>query len=128
MWQILKTLFIQGVLAKVLLRAFGWLGWLLPIGFLLKAIGWPILVVLGILAAPVIILLLIVGLPIFVVLMVGTLLMSVVGFVLTIGIALAKILIPIALVVWLVRWLLKDRGSEAAPATPAAAAEGPAAS
>ena len=119
MWQILKTLLVQGILAKVLVRSFGWLAWLLPVGFILKFIGLPLLAVLGVLAAPVLILLLVVGLPIFVVLTIGGALMALVGFLLTIGLALAKIIIPIALVVMLVRWLFRDR-TEA----PIAAAEG----
>lgn len=117
MWQILKTLLVQGILAKVLVRSFGWLAWLLPAGFILKFIGLPLVAVLGVLAAPVLILLLVVGLPIFVVVLIGGALMALVGFLLTIGLALAKIIIPIALVVMLVRWLLRDRA--AAPETPA---------
>ena len=53
MWQILKTLLVQGILAKTLLRSFGWLGWLLPVGAILKWIGLPLLSVLGVLALPV---------------------------------------------------------------------------
>jgi len=123
MWSILKTLFVQGVLAKVLLRAFGWLAWLIPTGFILKFIGLPLLAVLSVLALPVLILLFIVGLPIFLVLVVGGALMALVGTVLTVGIALAKIIVPIALVVLLVRWLMRSKE----PA-PAASTEAPAAS
>ena len=71
MWSILKELIVRGILAKTILRSFGWLTWLLPLGFLLKLIGWPLLAVLGTLAVPVLLLLLLVGLPIFVVLLVG---------------------------------------------------------
>ncbi len=69
MWQILKTLVVQGILAKTVLRSFGWLAWLLPVGFLLKFVGLPLLAVLGLLALPVLALLLVIGLPIFVVLL-----------------------------------------------------------
>ena len=116
MWGILKTLFIQGVLAKALLRAVGWLAWLIPTGFILKFIGLPLLAVLSVLALPVLILLFIVGLPIFLVLIVGGALMALVGTVLTVGIALAKIIVPIAIVVMLVRWLMKSKESAPTPA------------
>ena len=116
MWQILKTLLVQGILAKVLVRSFGWLAWLLPVGFILKFIGLPLLAVLGVLAAPVLILLLVVGLPIFVVLTIGGALMALVGFLLTVGLALAKIVIPIALIVMVVRWFFRDKAPEPVPA------------
>jgi hypothetical protein len=116
MWAMLKALAIQGILAKVALRSFGWLAWLLPVGFILKFIGLPLLAVLGVLAAPVLILLFIIGLPIFLVLIVGAGLMALVGVLLTVAISLAKILIPLALIYWLVSWLLKPRGDEVKPA------------
>lgn len=120
MWAMLKTLFVQGIVAKTLLRSFGWLAWLLPAGFLLKFIGLPLLAVLGVLAMPVLVLLFVIGLPIFLVFLVGGALMALVGTVLTVGIALAKIVIPIALVVWLVRWMLRDKPvATAEPVAPA---------
>jgi hypothetical protein len=117
MWQILKSLLVQGILAKTVLRSFGWLAWLLPVGFLLKFIGLPLLGVLGVLALPVLVLLFVIGLPVFVVLMLGGLLMAVVGTLLSVGIAVAKVVIPIALLVMLVNWFLRDRS--AVPAAPA---------
>ena len=115
MWALLKTLLVQGILAKTALRSFGWLGWLLPVGFLLKFFGLPLLAVLGTLAVPVLVLLFVIGLPVIVVLFFGGALMAVVGLLLTIGIALAKVIIPIALVVMLVRWLTRPKA--AAPAS-----------
>ena len=119
MWAVLKTLLIQGILAKTVLRSFGWLAWLLPAGFLLKFVGLPLLAVLGVLATPVLILLFVVGLPIFVVLLFGGALMALVGVLLTVGIALAKVIIPIALIVMLVRWFRRPKA-----AVPAAAEVG----
>ena len=92
MWTILKTLLIQGVLARTALRSFGWLAWLLPLGFLLKWVGLPLLAVLSVLALPVLVLLVAIGLPLFVVFLFGSMLMAVVGTLLTVGIALAKVL------------------------------------
>jgi hypothetical protein len=91
-------------------------------GFLLKFVGLPLLAVLGVLALPVLILLLVIGLPIFVVLLVGGALLSLVGVLLTLGLAVAKIVIPIALAVMLVRWLLRDRSAPAAATDASASA------
>ena len=115
MWTMLKTLLVQGILAKTVLRSFGWLGWLLPVGFLLKFVGLPLLAVLGVLALPVLILLFVIGLPVIVVLVFGGALMALVGVLLTMGVALAKVIIPIALVVMLVRWLLRSKAAVPAP-------------
>lgn len=120
MWQILKTLIVQGILAKTVLRSFGWLAWLLPAGFLLKFLGLPLLAVLGVLALPVLLPLLLIGLPIFVVLLLGGGLLAIVGVVLSVGLALAKLLIPIALAVWLVRWLLRERPAPTTTDAPSA--------
>lgn len=109
MWTILKSLLIQGVLARTALRSLGWLAWLLPLGFLLKWVGLPLLAVLSVLALPVLVLLVAIGLPLFVVFLFGSVLMALVGTLLTVGIALAKVLIPMLLVVWLVRWLWGTR-------------------
>ncbi len=125
MWQILKTLLIQGILAKTALRSFGWLAWLLPMGFLLKWVGLPLLAVLAVLALPVLALLLVIGLPIFVVLLFGGAILSIVGTVITVGIALAKILIPIALIVFVLRRLFASPTAEVTPA-PSVSEDGPA--
>lgn len=125
MWQILKTLLVQGILARTALRSFGWLAWLLPVGFLLKWVGLPILAVLGVLALPVLLLLLFIGLPIFVVLLFGGLILSVVGTVITVGIALAKVLIPVAIVVWLLRALFRSKDAVEVPAPAATTDAGP---
>jgi hypothetical protein len=119
MWAILKTLLVQGILARTALRSFGWLAWLLPVGFLLKWVGLPLLAVLGVLALPVLLLLLVIGLPVFVVLMFGGALLSLVGMVLTVGVALAKVLIPMALAVLVIRWMLRAGRQPAAPVTSA---------
>ena len=120
MWQILKTLLVQGILAKTLLRSFGWLAWLLPVGAILKVIGLPLLSVLGVLALPVLVLLFVIGLPIFLVFIIGGLLMSLVGVLITVGAALLKIIIPVALVVLVVQWVMRMQSEKAAPDKPVA--------
>jgi hypothetical protein len=120
MWSLLKTLLVQGILARTALRSFGWLVWLLPLGFLFKWIGLPLLAILGTLSIPVLILLAVIGLPIIVVIVFGGILMSIVGFVLTAGIAVLKVMIPVLLVFWVARWALRSRSKDpSAPATPA---------
>ncbi|HEX7121566.1 MAG TPA: hypothetical protein VF178_04280 [Gemmatimonadaceae bacterium] len=108
MWALLKSLLAQWALFKLLLKALGSLAWLIPVAFLLKAIGLPMLILLAVLALPVFLVLAIVGLPAMAVLVFGVLLLL--GFLalLSIGIAVLKIVIPILLVVWLVRWLLRN--------------------
>lgn len=115
MWQILKTLLVQGILAKTVLRSFGWLAWLLPAGAILQWIGLPLLSVLGVLALPVLVLLFMIGLPIFLVLIFGGLLMSLVGVLITVGTALLKLIIPVALVVLVVQWVMRMQAKRAEP-------------
>ena len=115
MWQILKTLLVQGILAKTLLRSFGWLGWLLPVGAILKWIGLPLLSVLGVLSLPVLVLLFVIGLPIFLVFIFGGLLMSLVGVLITVGTALLKFIVPVALVVLVVQWVMRRQDTKVTP-------------
>ncbi|HEX5829927.1 MAG TPA: hypothetical protein VFY16_03025 [Gemmatimonadaceae bacterium] len=119
MWALLKSLFAQWVFFRVLLRSLGSLAFLVPLAFLLKAIGWPLLVVLGVLALPVLLVLLLVGLPILLVLVVGGLLLGLVGSVLALGLAAAKVVVPIVAILWLLRWLLRERPGTPPPAPPA---------
>lgn len=116
MWALLKSLLGQWALFKVLLKALGSLAWLLPIAFLLKAIGLPVLVLLAVLALPIFLILALVGLPLMFVLITGIVLLAGFFFLLTLGIAVLKIVIPIVLVVWLLRWLFgngkRHRGTD----------------
>lgn len=104
MWSFLTSLLAKWAVFKLLLKTLGSLGWLLPVAFILKFIGLPVLAVLAILALPVFIVLAIVGLPIMFVFVAGILLL--VGFfvLLSLGIAVLKIAIPLLLVYWLLRW------------------------
>ena len=108
MWAFITSLLTKWALLKLLLKTFGSLGWLIPIAFILKFIGLPVLAVLALLALPVFIVLAIVGLPIMIVIVAGILLL--VGFfaMLSIGILVLKIAIPILLVYWLIRWWFKN--------------------
>ena len=108
MWLLLKGLALRfvigrtvgGMLATLLLL-------LVPIAGVLKVVGLPLLMVLGVLGAPVFLLLGVIGLPILFVLAFGAILLLLVGVMLTVGLFAIKIVLPIALVIWFVRWILR---------------------
>jgi hypothetical protein len=80
---------------------------LLPIAGVLKFVGLPLLIVLGVLGAPVFLLLAALGLPILFVLGIGGVLLLSLGVLLTLGLIAIKILLPIVLIVWAVRWMVR---------------------
>lgn len=108
MWSLITSLLTKWALLKLLLKTLGSLGWLLPVAFILKFVGMPVLVVLAILALPVFIVLAIVGLPIMFVIVAGIMLLVGFFFLLSIGILALKIVIPILLVYWLIRWWFRN--------------------
>jgi len=96
---------IGGLLATLLLV-------LVPIAGVLKLVGLPLLIVLGVIGAPVILLLAVIGLPVLLVLGIGGVLLFCLGILLALGALAIKIVLPIVLVVWLVRWIFgKNRES-----------------
>lgn len=116
MWK----LFLQAAALKVMVRSAGWLVFLLPVAFLLKTIGAPLLAILGVIGLPLLVVLALLGLPFIVVFGIGAALLAVIGTVVTIGLALLKIVLPIVLVFWAVsavfRWMSrKDRPSPDEP-------------
>ena len=118
MWALIQSLLTKWALLRLLLKTLGSLGLLIPIAFILKVVGLPILAVLAVLALPVFIILAIVGLPIMFVFVAGILLL--VGFfaLLSFGIAVLKIAIPILIVYWLLKWWFKNgKKSTVDPAT-----------
>ena len=109
MWALLKSLLAKWAFFKVLLKALGSLAWLIPIAFVLKAIGIPLLLLLLILGAPILIVLAVIGLPLLFVLVIGGLLISALFAILSIGLTALKIAIPIVIVVWIVNWFFRAR-------------------
>ena len=101
MWAILKSLLTKLAIWKLLLKSLGSLAWLVPVAFLLKAIGLPALILLGVLALPLLLVLLVLGLPIILVFLMGGFLLSITMAVLSIGLVALKMAIPIA-IVWFV--------------------------
>jgi len=108
MWSALRWLVLRIAAVRWLFKL-GGLAFLLPLAaLLLKTIGLPILIVLGVLAIPVLAILFLFGLPIFLVLIVGSMLMGLVGMVLSIGLAAVKIGLFVVLPLWLM-WTLAGK-------------------
>lgn len=108
MWSALRWLVLRIAAIRWLFKL-GGLAFLLPLAaLLLKTIGLPILMVLGVLAIPVLAILFLFGLPIFLVLIVGSMLMGLVGMVLSIGLAAVKIGLFVVLPIWLM-WTLAGK-------------------
>lgn len=115
MWNLITSLLAKWALLKLLLKTLGSLGWLLPLAFILKVVGLPILVVLAILAAPIFIVLAIVGLPIMFVIVAGIFLLVGFFFLLSMGLLVLKIAIPVLLIYWLFKWMFRN-GKTSGPA------------
>jgi hypothetical protein len=105
MWTLIKGLLLKWEALLALLKSLGSLGIFLPIALLLKALGLKTLIILAILALPILIVLLILGLPLLLVFFMGSLLLGLIGSALSVGFAVLKIVLPIVLVVWVIRWL-----------------------
>ena len=87
----------------------------LPLAGVLKVVGLPILAVLGVVALPITLVLAVIGLPLLLVAgAVGTI-VAVLGGVLALGLVAIKIVVPIVLIVWFVRWIFR-RDKEPKPA------------
>ena len=113
MWK----LFLDFVVLRTILRSVGWLVALIPVAFLFKFVGLPLLAILGIIGLPLLLILLFLGLPIIVVLVLASMMMAVLGAVVAIGVPLLKIVLPIVAIVWLVGWFWRRGGSSGGPLT-----------
>ncbi|MBV6520238.1 MAG: hypothetical protein MNPFHGCM_00343 [Gemmatimonadaceae bacterium] len=120
MWALLKSLLAKWALFQVLLRALGSLAWLIPVAFILKAIGIPALLLLLFLGAPILIVLAIFGLPLILVLVAGGVLIAAIFAILAIGVAALKVAVPIVLLIWLANWLFRSRENPADDLPPTA--------
>jgi hypothetical protein len=119
MWTLIKTVLLRWAALKALLKALGSLGWLLPLAFLLKAIGIPALILLAILGLPLLLVLALFGLPLILVVVVGGALLGFTFWLLSLGLVVLKFALPVMVIVWLVRaFTKKSAGSpEPPPAT-----------
>ena len=133
MLSVLKWLVMRLAAVRWIIKVLGSLGILLPLAFLFKFIGLPILGVLGVLALPVLFVLFIFGLPIFLVLIVGGGVLGLLFALLSIGLMALKIgilvVLPIYLVYKLLSWIFGrsrrngDTGN-AKPSTPSEPIDG----
>ncbi len=105
MWALLKSLLAQWAIVKLVLKAFGSLGWLLPLALVLKALGLPLLLLLAALALPVVVVLAVLGLPVLLIVLVGGALVTLTMWIVGIGVVALKVAIPLVLLYWTVRWL-----------------------
>ena len=113
---LLKALALKLIAGRTVGGVFGLLTLLLvPLAAVLKFIGLPLLFVLGILGAPVFLILGAIGLPVMLVIGIGGALIVAMGLFLTLGILAIKIVLPIMLIVWFVRWLRRPGSSGVAP-------------
>ena len=133
MWSAIRWLVLRIAAIRWVLKL-GGLAFLLPLAaLLLKTIGLPILMVLGVLAIPVLAILFLFGLPIFLVFIVGSMLMGLVGMVLSIGLAAVKIGLFVVLPIWLMwtlagkiwKWGKKTDGGDSSSADSTPPSSGP---
>ena len=108
MWLLIRAFALRLVVGRTVGGLLGvLLLLLLPLAGMLKVIGLPILIVLGVLGAPVLLVLAAIGLPLLLVVGIAGAALAGVGLMLTLGVLAIKIVLPIVLVVWFVRWMLK---------------------
>ena len=126
MWSAIKWVLLRIAAIRWVFKL-GWLGVLIPIAFVLKAIGLPLLLILLVLALPVLLMFFVFGLPVFLVVVAGGAFMGLVSFVLTLSFAVLKIAIFVVLPIWLVfaiapriaRWFKGGgNGNDSKPSAP----------
>jgi hypothetical protein len=103
MWTLLKTLFLKFAAFRAIWAAIRALFVALPVAFLFKIFGAPMLMLLAVVALPILIILALVGLPFLFVLVIGGGLLAVVFALLTVGMAVLKMLLPFILLYWVVK-------------------------
>ena len=111
MFAFIRWIVVKLAVVRLLWRLIGGLGLFLPLAFLLKFVGLPALMVLGVLAIPLFFVLLIIGLPIFLVVAVGGLFLGFLFMALTLGLVALKVALFVVLPIWvvwqIVKWILK---------------------
>ena len=113
MWLLLKGFALRFLVGRTVGGTFlALLLAIVPIGGVLKLVGLPLLLVLAVIGAPLFLLLALIGLPVLLALAFGGLLLALLGAVLALGILAIKIVVPMVLVVWFVRWMLRDGKTE----------------
>jgi hypothetical protein len=120
MWLLLKGLALRFAVGRTIGGLFAaLLLFLVPVAGVLKIVGLPLLIVLGVVGAPVFLLLAAIGLPVLLVLGIGGMLLFCIGIVLALSVMAIKIILPIVLVVWVLRWIFGKRRRPPASEAPA---------
>ncbi len=119
---LLRWIVVKLAVVRMLWKLIGGLGLFLPLAFLLKLVGLPALMVLGVLALPLFFVLLVIGLPIFLVVAVGGVFLGFLFMALTLGLMALKVAIFVVLPIWVVwqigKWIF-NRGDKGEPPAPA---------
>ena len=116
MWLLFKGLALRFVVGRTLGGLMATLlVVLVPAAAVLKLVGLPILFVLGILGAPLLLLLGVIGLPVMLVVGIGAVLLAMLGVLLTLGVIAIKVVLPIVLIVWFLRWVWRAMRSSDGP-------------
>ena len=103
---LLKALALKLVAGRTLGGMFALLTMVLvPVAAILKFVGLPLLAVLGVIGAPLFLVLGAIGLPVLFVMGIGAALLLLLGVVVMLGVVAVKIVLPIVLVAWFIRWL-----------------------
>jgi hypothetical protein len=125
MWALIKALLVKWAMLKWILKTIGSLGLWVPIAFLLKMFGLPVLMVLGVLALPILFVLALFGMPFILVFLLGGALLAILSAVLSFGLLALKIVVPIVLIVWILKWIWGSNGSKPDEGTTTPPASGP---
>ena len=126
MWSIIKAILMKFGMLRGLLAVLGSLAAVLPIALaLIKFLGWPVLIVLFLLALPLLLILAIIGFPLIAVLSIAGIVMGIAFAVISVGIVLFKFFLFVVLPIWVgwkvVSWMLgRRRGTGEKPAPEAA--------
>ena len=116
---LIKWIVVKLAVVRLLWKLLGGLGLFLPLAFLLKLVGLPALMVLGVLALPLLFVLFIIGLPIFLVFAVGGVFLAFVFLALTLGLVALKVALFVVLPIWIVwqvaQWIFKKPSDGKAP-------------
>ena len=137
MWAIIRTL-IKGILLKwflkwqflrTLVTSLTLLVVVIPLAIILMFFGWPVLKILVVLAVLVVVVLLVMRLPALIATSIGGILMAIVAAALQFGLLVLKVVVPIALVAWLVKKVFGANGKRwrdtPPPAPPPESGENP---
>ncbi|MFN2564885.1 MAG: hypothetical protein ABR499_07750 [Gemmatimonadaceae bacterium] len=132
MWSIVKAILLKLGMLRGLIAVLGSLAALLPIAIaLIKLVGWPLLLVLFVLALPLLLVLALIGFPLIAVVGIAGVVLSTLYAMITAGMIALKFALFVVLPIWiawrLARWAFSRRGGgeRQAPEAPTGAEASP---